>query len=119
MEELSLKELSKPELFRLFKEQLLKDYELAGCENHAPVIGSADLSAVQEAITTSLTVLSRQQTAYYSLLYRIDITEQQIYAATQAEPETDLLHTVALLIIKRELQKIILKQLYSSHDPEH
>lgn len=119
MEDLALKELSKPGLFRLFREQLLKDYELAGCEGHAPVIVSSDLAALQEAIAASLNALGRQQAAYYSLLYRIDITEQQIHAAAQAEPEADLLHTVAMLIIKRELQKIILKQLYSSHDHEH
>ena len=48
-----------------------------------------------------------------NLLYRIDLTELQIKQAVKKEPEKAMQPTIAELIIKRNLQKVILKQMYS------
>jgi hypothetical protein len=44
-----------------------------------------------------------------SLLYRVDIKEQEIHRATEYEPSKHLTD----LVIKRCLQKVILRKLYS------
>ena len=48
-----------------------------------------------------------------NLLYRIDITELQIKNAALKNPELHLQFLLAELIIKRILQKVVLKELYS------
>lgn len=119
MENLSLKQLNKPELFEKFCFQLYKDYELGGCEAFAPLI-SGRLEELQLAISQSLTEISlKRPAAYQSLLYRVDISEQQIHKATEARNDLPLFDVVADLIIKRVLQKVILKHLYSSHEPDN
>ena len=48
-----------------------------------------------------------------NLLYRIDITELQIKREAISYPEKNFQQILAELIVKRILQKVILKDLYS------
>lgn len=115
MENLSLRQLNKPELFEKFCSQLYKDYELGGCGEFAPFI-SGRLEDLQLAVAQSLAEIAKRPAAYQSLLYRVDISEQQIHKAIESKKDMPLLDIVAELIIKRVLQKVILKQLYASDD---
>lgn len=115
MENLSPRQLNKPELFEKFCDQLYKDYELGGCGEFAPLI-SGRLEDLQLAISQSLAEIAKRPGSYQSLLYRIDISEQQIHKALENNKDLPLLDVVADLIIKRVLQKVILKQLYSNDD---
>ena len=114
MQDISLHELDKPELFEKFKQQLQRDFEMSGSDYYTPVFEGNDLQRIHEAVVYSITKLSNENNLqYYALLYRIDLTEAQIHKRAQELPETPLMAVVAELIIKRILQKIILKQLYS------
>lgn len=114
MQDISIRELSKPELFQKFMLQLHKDYEMCGVEQYFPVIENNDLLQIHRAITRSVDEMNRlQSSSFLNFLYRIDISESQIQKAISAKPEEEPHSIVAELIIKRVLQKVILKQLYS------
>jgi hypothetical protein len=104
--------LEKPGLFEKFKQQTHKDFELAGAMDHLPAMDSANLFHLQEAFLNSIIKLELSN-ALKVLLYRIDITELQIKQATQKQPNLPLQSVLAELMIKRILQKVVLKELYS------
>lgn len=107
-----LHSLQKPGLFEKFKQQTSKDFELAGATDYLPVMDSNNLAHLQEAFFNSIIKLELSN-ALKVLLYRIDITELQIKQATQKEPAQPLQSVLAELMIKRILQKVVLKELYS------
>ena len=100
------------ERFEKFKQQTLKDFELAGAMTHLPNLDTSDLAELQNSFYLSVLKLSNEN-ALKNLLYRIDITELQINKAKQKEPQLPLQQIIAQLMIKRILQKVILKELYS------
>lgn len=109
-----LHSLEKPDLFEKFKIQLNRDFELCGFLEYAPQIQSNDLNHIYEEVLKSITQLERKDSGgLMNLLYRIDLTELQIKQAIKKEPEKAMQHIMAELIIKRILQKVILKQMYS------
>jgi len=50
---------------------------------------------------------------FFSLLYRVDISEKQIKSAQQDNSGIEIEKIISELIIKRCLQKVILRKLYS------
>jgi hypothetical protein len=52
----------------------------------------------------------------FSLLYRIDISEAQLKTELQKNKEQTSEEIISHLIIKRCLQKVVLRKLFSSHD---
>jgi hypothetical protein len=51
-----------------------------------------------------------------NLLYRVDVADHQLKKALQEQEEDKgIYHTMAELIIKRELQKVVLRKLYSAN----
>lgn len=104
--------LQKPGLFEKFKVQVHRDFELAGVTEFLPVIESNNLSHLKEVFFNSILKLEMGN-ALKNLLYRIDITELQIKQASQKDPGTPLQRLLAELMIKRILQKVVLKELYS------
>jgi hypothetical protein len=107
-----LHSLEKPDLFEKFKTQVYKDFELAGVLEYLPAIESNNLSQLKDAFFSSIIKLEISN-ALKNLLYRIDITELQIKQASQIHPEIPLQQLLAELMIKRILQKVVLKELYS------
>lgn len=106
--------LGRPELFEKFKAQLHKDYEMAGVIDYVPKITSNNLNDVYDKVLESVLLIERKDsTSLMALLYRIDISQQQIKKATQ-DSSNNLKQVIAELIIKRILQKVILKEKYSS-----
>ena len=104
--------LQKPDLFEKFKIQVHKDFELAGASEYTPVIISNELLHLRNAFHHSIVKLEISN-ALKIVLYRVDITEQQIIQSSQKQPEVSLQYIIAELMIKRILQKVILKELYS------
>ncbi len=104
--------LQKPDLFEKFKIQVYKDFELAGVLDYMPVIDSNSLTELKDKFFASILKLEMSN-ALKILLYRIDITELQIKQACQKNSETPLQQVLAELMIKRILQKVVLKELYS------
>ncbi|MCD6018545.1 MAG: hypothetical protein K0S53_1666 [Bacteroidetes bacterium] len=107
-----LHSLEKPGLFEKFKAQVHRDFELAGVIDFMPAIESNDLDHLKEVFFNSIVKLEIGN-ALKNLLYRIDITELQIKQASQKDPGTPLQQILSELMIKRILQKVVLKELYS------
>lgn len=110
--EIDLTSLEKPSLFDKFKIQTHKDFEMSGVLDYMPIITSNNLNKLKDDFYHSILKLELSD-ALKNLLYRIDITELQIKQASQKNPEMSLQHLLAELMIKRILQKVILKELYS------
>lgn len=106
--------LQKPDLFEKFKLQLMRDFELCGFSDYTPNFNSNNLQAVFEAVLKSVIALENKGSSHLmNLLYRIDLTEKQIKSANIQNPETPFQNVIAELIIKRILQKVIIKEQYS------
>jgi hypothetical protein len=110
--EIDLTSLEKQSLFDKFKIQTHKDYEISGVLEHMPIITSNNLNKLKDEFYNSVLKLELSD-ALKNLLYRIDITELQIKQSCVKNPETPLQHILAELMIKRILQKVVLKELYS------
>lgn len=104
--------IEKPGLFEKFKAQVYRDFDLAGVVEFLPLIESNNLSHLKEVFFDAILKLEMGN-ALKNLLYRIDITELQIKRASQNSPENPLQQVLAELMIKRILQKVVLKELYS------
>ena len=107
-----LQGLQKPDLFQKFKTQVHKDFELAGVVEYLPNLDSNNLDQLKQEFLNSILKLEISN-ALKNLLYRIDITELQIKQAAQKNQQFALQVVLAELMIKRILQKVVLKDLYS------
>jgi hypothetical protein len=61
-------------------------------------------------------LLAANSQKIYSLLYRIDISEVQLKNELQKNKEQTTEEIISHLIIKRCLQKVVLRKLFSPHD---
>ena len=113
-QELDLLKISQEELIEKFKTQLVKDFEMSDVLNHLDPITDFNYESIHHHIAKALkTIDAKYFSRYQHLLYRIDISEKQLNAELKAQPEGEHYSILADLIIKRILQKIILKIQYS------
>jgi hypothetical protein len=109
-----LQDLQKPDLFEKFKTQLHRDFELSGFSDIAPQLNSNNLEHIfQEVLKSVMIIEKKDSSSIQNLLYRIDVTELQIKKEVTNHPEKNFQQILSELIIKRILQKVILKQQYS------
>lgn len=109
-----IQDLQKPDLFEKFKIQLYRDFELCGFADEAPQLKSNNLEHVFQEVLKSVMIIEKRDSAtLQNLLYRIDVTELQIKKEAVNHPEKNFQQILAELIVKRILQKVILKQQYS------
>lgn len=102
------------DLFELFKLQLKKDFESCGMEGgfaeHLPSV----YENLHAAILKELKGVMKSESGLMALLYRIDISEPMIRKSRNEHPDADFDILLTELIIKRILQKVILKKHFSS-----
>lgn len=106
-------QLSSSALFDAFKKQLKKEFE----QNNFPADFVDTLEPQYDSILTVLAQeLQRSETKADSnltqLLYRIDISEAQVKKYLQANTHENYFLTLAEVILKRVLQKVVLKHYY-------
>lgn len=94
-----------------FKEQLLKDFEMSNVEIHLNSENKNSIEEIQSSLIPSIKQIPLG--VLQQLLYRIDISEKQLSEAYIKEKNSDRNEVIATLIIKRILQKVILKIVYS------
>jgi hypothetical protein len=105
--------VSQQELLQKFNEQLIKDFERGGLEQYLKPLSSFEYATIQEEISKTLSdILSKENSKYQQLLYLIDIPEKDYSEALNKQEDNKMLG-IADLIIKRILQKVILKLIYS------
>ncbi len=108
-------QLSSIELFDAFKKQLAKDFEqsnfqVAFIKNLEP-----DYAHIHEKIVKELQRNEkRADSNLMILLYRIDISE--VLLKKYLNEDENHLDTIAQLIIKRVLQKVVIKQYYKRNE---
>jgi hypothetical protein len=109
-----LHSLQRVDLFEKFKAQLHRDFELCGFADDAPKLSSNNLEHVfQEVLKAVMKIEKKDSSSIQNLLYRIDVTELQIKKEAANHQEKNFQQILAELIVKRILQKVILKQQYS------
>ena len=104
--------LMQADLFQLFKQQLKKDFEGAGLKGEFVEELPAEFDELKRIILAKISSASKTN-ALAGLLYRIDLSENQISAYLKKYPDFSFEQAVAELIIKRTLQKVILKKRFS------
>jgi hypothetical protein len=106
--------LSVAELLKKFREQLSKDFEMSNALQYLKPLDSDNYGNFHENIRQALDILNQKgYSNYQQLLYRVDISEKQVNNAINAEPLRNVLDVMADLVIKRILQKVILKAVHS------
>ncbi len=107
--------ISKPDLFEKFKLQLQKDFEFCGLDGRFAAYLIPDYGSIFNFVHTEVEKLNKNYSSKLNeLLYRIDISEMQIKKAFNSNSDTTLNAVIAELIVKRELQKIIIKEHYKN-----
>lgn len=113
-QELDLLKISQEELIEKFKIQLVKDFEMSDVLDYLEPITVFDYESIHHHITKALkSIDAKDFSKYQHLLYRIDISEKQLHTELKAQTNVERYPILADLIIKRILQKIILKIQYS------
>jgi hypothetical protein len=106
--------LQKEDLFELFKQQLKKDFEGAGLNADFTAFLPLNFEELKSLIIRQLIHISKHShSTLNNLLYRVDISELQLKTYQKNNPNLNDEELRAELIIKRELQKIILKKNFS------
>jgi hypothetical protein len=105
--------ISRPDLFEKFKLQLKKDFEGSGLNgDFADALEPRFENILNSVIHEIEKINARAVSKLTGLLYRIDVSELQIRKLSQIKPQSDMNELIAELIIKRELQKIVIKEHY-------
>ncbi len=105
--------LTADDLQTKFKTQLLKDFEMCNVDHFLQPIVDFSYEAIHENLSNALKEIMDSGSNYLQLLYRIDISERHLKEKIKAESERTSHDVLAELVIKRILQKVILKKIYS------
>jgi hypothetical protein len=101
-------------ILRILIEQIKKDHQSAGVPIKIHINKKYSFAELSNLLLLKYQELNASQLS--QLLYRVDISESQL-AKQMKSPGLDL-QIIADMIIKRELQKIILRIKYSSVNPD-
>jgi hypothetical protein len=95
-------------------EQLVKDFGRFGLEVIPPPPGGDLYSCLVSQIAPCLEqALLHQDTLLTGILYSIDLNEEQVRKALQEQPDRPYHLVFTDLILKRELQKVVLRRRFS------
>lgn len=113
-EELVKSGLSREALLVKFKEQLIRDFEMCNANSYLLEINETNYDSLHANLRQALErIMSAGSSVYQQLLYRIDVSEKQFADALAHSGTVNHNDVLADLIIKRILQKVILKVIYS------
>lgn len=107
--------LAKPDLFEAFKNQIKKDFEMCALNADFVLKLDSDYGLLLQSLAKEIeAVMKNYSTKLSELLYRIDISEQQVKKLSKEKTDSHLFDIVAELIIKRELQKVVIREMFKS-----
>lgn len=109
--------LNDAEILNKTAEQIQKDFAFFDL----PIVfkqnsTSAYTLMYKEVLPQIKKLLEANSQKIFSLLYRIDISEAQLKTELQKNKEQTTEETITNLIVKRCLQKVVLRKLFSPHD---
>jgi hypothetical protein len=110
-------QLSSKELFEAFKKQLIKDFEQSNFPADFVAALEPDYTTIHEKISQELQ-RNEKRTDFnvMNVLYRIDISEAQLKRYLGEHINESHFDVIAELIIKRVLQKVVIKQFYKNNE---
>lgn len=108
-------QLSSKDLFDAFKRQLVKDFEQSNFPSDFVKALEPDYSSILQKIVFELK-RNEHKTDFnlMNLLYRIDISEAQLAKYLNENRSENYFTVIAELIIKRVLQKVVIRQYYKN-----
>ena len=110
-------QLSSKELFDAFKKQLVKDFDQSNFPSDFVEALEPDYSSMHEKIAFELQRNEkRSDFNLMNLLYRIDISEAQLKKYLSGDKDGNHFNVIAELIIKRVLQKVVIKRYYKDNE---
>ncbi len=110
-------QLSSQDLFNAFKLQLTKDFEQSNFQADFIKVLEPNFARIHEKIVHELQRSgNRADSNLMQLLYRIDISEGQLKKYLNDGQNENHLISIAELIIKRVLQKVVTKQYYKRNE---
>lgn len=104
--------LQQEDLFSAFVKQLRKDFEGAGEALDESLIIPSQLLDLQKVLAEQLKRVDKNG-HLQGLLYRVDISEKQIKEAIEKQTSQIFEEVLSDLVIRRILQKIILRKKFS------
>ncbi len=108
-------QISHPELYEMFVNQLKKDFENSAIDITFIDDFIQDYQFIHASITKKLKDILKSSTSKLNeLLYRIDISEGQIKILSQKKPQMSFEELLAELIMKRILQKVVIKLVHKN-----
>ena len=103
-------------LFDAFKLQLTKDFEQSNFQSDFITFLAPDYTSIHEKIVGELQrAEKRADSKIMQVLYRIDISEFQLKKYLNEQRDENHLTVIAELIIKRVLQKVVIKEFYKNN----
>jgi hypothetical protein len=105
--------LLKADLFAAFKTQLKKDFESSAVNADFVDALPSDFYLIRGSIIHQTGGLFKNGSLLSALLYRVDISELQLKRSQEKNKNLSFEEIVSELIIKRILQKVILKKTFS------
>lgn len=113
-QQLDVLKISQQELIEKFNIQLLKDFEMSDVSAYLEPIVVFEYNEIHSNIMNALKKIDNKDfSKYQHLLYRIDISEKTVELELKSKPDSERYAVLADLIIKRILQKVILKIQFS------
>ena len=110
-------QLSRKDLFDAFKKQLTKDFVQSNFPADFIEALEPDYANILEKIACELQRHEkRTDFNLMSLLYRIDISEAQLKEYLNENRNEAYFNVIAELIIKRVLQKVVIRQFYKNNE---
>jgi len=110
-------QLTSQDLFGAFKVQLAKDFEGSNFSSDFIKVLEPDYKSIHNKIVLEL-LRTEPKTDFnlMRLLNRIDISEAQLKKYLNENRNEDRFNVIAELIIKRVLQKVVIRQHYKSNE---
>ncbi len=106
-------QLSRKELFDAFKVQLAKDFQQSNFPTDFVEALEPNYDRLHETIVRELQRSpKRADVEMMQLLYRVDISEGQLKRYLEGQGHENHVSTIAELIIKRVLQKVVIREYY-------
>lgn len=110
-------QLSSKELFDNFKKQLVKDFDQSNFPSDFVEMLEPDYSSIHKKIALKLQRNEKKSDFnLMNLLYRIDISETQLKKYLTEDKDGNHFNVIAELIIKRVLQKVVIKRYYKDNE---
>lgn len=109
-------QLQTHDLFESFKTQLKKDLDECNCDSSFVDLLEPNFDEIKRALSMAIKQSEKKSSFnLQQLLYRVDINEKRLSNELKHNPSKDYLEVISTLIIKRVLQKIVLKKHFSTN----